>query len=168
MEFLIGRSLTNNITNLMLHSVVGDAARAAGLDWIGLIEQEPDAGLGNGGLGRLAACFLDSMATMQLPAMGYGLRYEYGMFRQTIETDRNANSPTIGCARPDRWEVARPDEAVEIKLGCSIDIPAEACELLRVGHRLSSASRMTGLWWAMAARRSTPSAVGAGPRRVRL
>ena len=59
MEFLIGRSLTNNITNLMLRSVVGDAARAAGLDWVGLVEQEPDAGLGNGGLGRLAACFLE-------------------------------------------------------------------------------------------------------------
>ena len=72
MEFLIGRSLTNNVTNLMLHSVIGDAVRAAGLDWLGLVEQEPDAGLGNGGLGRLAACFLDSMATMQLPAMGYG------------------------------------------------------------------------------------------------
>ena len=85
MEFLIGRSLTNNITNLLLDRYVEAAAREASLDWLGLIEQEPDAGLGNGGLGRLAACFLDSMATMQLPATGYGLRYEYGMFRQAIE-----------------------------------------------------------------------------------
>ena len=75
MEFLIGRSLTNNITNLMLDRYVEGAAREASLDWLGMIEQEPDAGLGNGGLGRLAACFLDSMATMQLPATGYGLRY---------------------------------------------------------------------------------------------
>ena len=82
MEFLIGRMLANNISNLLLRNR-DDAVREKDLDWLGLIETEPDAGLGNGGLGRLAACFLDSMATMQLPAMGYGLRYEYGMFRQT-------------------------------------------------------------------------------------
>ena len=85
MEFLIGRSLTTNVTNLLLDPFVHRAAQQRDLDWFGLIEEEPDAGLGNGGLGRLAACFLDSMTTMQLPAMGYGLRYEYGMFRQTIE-----------------------------------------------------------------------------------
>jgi starch phosphorylase len=85
MEFLIGRSLTNNITNMQLGPFVSDFVKQASLDWIGLLEEEPDAGLGNGGLGRLAACFLDSMATMQLPAMGYGLRYEYGIFRQIIE-----------------------------------------------------------------------------------
>src|SRR5262245_7356290 len=82
MEFLIGRSLANNVTNLLLDPLAQQAVRHNNLDWLGLLEQEPDAGLGNGGLGRLAACFLDSMATMQLPAMGYGLRYEYGMFRQ--------------------------------------------------------------------------------------
>src|SRR5206468_2931958 len=71
MEFLIGRSLTNNITNLLLSPLVSEAVKQASLDWLGLLEEEPDAGLGNGGLGRLAACFLDSMATMQLPAMGY-------------------------------------------------------------------------------------------------
>src|SRR5215475_9170297 len=81
MEFLIGRSLANNIMNLLLDAVARRLVADKGLDWLGLIEQEPDAGLGNGGLGRLAACFLDSMATMQLPAMGYGLRYEYGIFR---------------------------------------------------------------------------------------
>src|SRR6266704_880818 len=71
MEFLIGRSLNNNVTNLMLDPFVQRAAQQRDLDWLGLLEQEPDDGLGNGGLGRLAACFLDSMATMQLPAMGY-------------------------------------------------------------------------------------------------
>jgi starch phosphorylase len=85
MEFLIGRSLANNLTNLLLDPLVKQGAKQKNLDWLGLLEQEPDAGLGNGGLGRLAACFLDSMATLQLPAMGYGLRYEYGMFRQTVQ-----------------------------------------------------------------------------------
>src|SRR5271167_3763968 len=84
MEFLLGRSLANNVTNLLLDPVAQQAMKEKGIDWLELIEQEPDAGLGNGGLGRLAACFLDSMATMQLPATGYGLRYEYGMFRQSF------------------------------------------------------------------------------------
>jgi starch phosphorylase len=74
MEFLIGRSLNNNITNLMLHPNIERAVRERNLDWAAVVDQEPDAGLGNGGLGRLAACFLDWMATMKLPAMGYGLR----------------------------------------------------------------------------------------------
>jgi starch phosphorylase len=85
MEFLIGRSLANNVTNLLLDDIAKKAIQEKKLDWSELLEQEPDAGLGNGGLGRLAACFLDSMATMEIPAMGYGLRYEYGMFKQTIQ-----------------------------------------------------------------------------------
>ena len=83
MEFLIGKSLANNIANLLLDPIAEEAIKRHNLDWLSLLEQEPDAGLGNGGLGRLAACFLDSLATLQLPAMGYGLRYEYGMFRQS-------------------------------------------------------------------------------------
>jgi len=122
MEFLIGRSLTNNITNLLLSPVVGDVVKRASLDWIGLLEEEPDAGLGNGGLGRLAACFLDSMATMQLPAMGYGLRYEYGMFRQTIEQGWQHEQPDHWLRRPDPWEIVRPDEKVEVRLNHSFEV----------------------------------------------
>ena len=93
MEFLIGRSLGNNIRNLLLDPVAREIVQAKSLDWMRIAEQEPDAGLGNGGLGRLAACFLDSMATMQLPAMGYGLRYEYGIFRQSIQNGWQSEQP---------------------------------------------------------------------------
>ena len=119
MEFLIGRSLANNVTNLLLSPVAAQAVKQQKLDWLGLLEQEPDAGLGNGGLGRLAACFLDSMATMQIPAIGYGLRYEYGIFRQSIADGWQREQPDNWLRRPDPWEVARPQDAVEIKLNCS-------------------------------------------------
>src|SRR6266851_2878842 len=122
MEFLIGRSLSNNVTNLLLDPFVQRAAQQRDLDWLGLLEQEPDAGLGNGGLGRLAACFLDSMATMRLPAMGYGLRYEYGMFKQSIEDGWQREWPDNWLRRRDPWEVPRPNETVEIKLSCSFEM----------------------------------------------
>jgi starch phosphorylase len=122
MEFLLGRSLANNITNLLLDPVVQRVVADRGLDWLGVLEQEPDAGLGNGGLGRLAACFLDSMATMQLPAMGYGLRYEYGMFRQTIEDGWQQERPDNWLRQPDPWEVARPHEKVDVRLNCSFEV----------------------------------------------
>jgi starch phosphorylase len=133
MEFLIGRSLTNNVTNLLLDPYVSRAAQQRDLDWFGLIEQEPDAGLGNGGLGRLAACFLDSMATMGLPAMGYGLRYEYGMFRQTIEDGWQREHPDNWLRQHDPWEVARPHEAVEIKLRSSVRMHRGTLEIVP-GH----------------------------------
>jgi glycogen phosphorylase len=119
MEFLIGRSFANNITNLLLDPFLREIADRNNLDPLGLIEQEPDAGLGNGGLGRLAACFLDSMATMQLPAMGYGLRYEYGIFKQTLQDGWQHEEPDNWLRRQDPWEVPRPDEAVEVRLNCS-------------------------------------------------
>ena len=122
MEFLIGRSLGNNVMNLLLDPLVQQARRQRDFDWAMLQEQEPDAGLGNGGLGRLAACFLDSMATMQLPAMGYGLRYEYGMFRQLIIDGWQRECPDHWLRRNDPWEVARLRETVEIKLSCSFEM----------------------------------------------
>jgi glycogen phosphorylase len=122
MEFLIGRSLANNVTNLLLDPVVRQAAREKDLDLPALLEEEPDAGLGNGGLGRLAACFLDSLATLQIPATGYGLRYEYGMFRQTIKDGWQEERPDNWLRRPDPWEVARPQDRVEVRLNCSVEL----------------------------------------------
>src|SRR5262245_53486908 len=122
MEFLIGRSLANNVMNLLLDPLVQQAAAQKNLDRFELIEQEPDAGLGNGGLGRLAACFIESMATMQLPAMGYGLRYEYGIFRQSIQDGWQREEADNWLRRPDPWEVARPHEQVEVKLNCSFEV----------------------------------------------
>ncbi len=122
MEFLIGRSLSNNITNLLLDPHVAREVMERQVDWVGILEQEPDAGLGNGGLGRLAACFLDSMATLQLPAMGYGLRYEHGMFRQSIRNGWQEERPDNWLRRQDPWEVPRPNDQVEVTLGCSFEI----------------------------------------------
>jgi len=121
-EYLLGRSLANNVMNLLLDPVIKKAIKEEHLDWLGLLEKEPDAGLGNGGLGRLAACFLDSMATMQLPAMGYGLRYEYGMFKQEIHDGWQIEKPDNWLRRADPWEVPRPHEKVEVKMNCSFEI----------------------------------------------
>jgi glycogen phosphorylase len=122
MEFLIGRSLANNVENLLLVSDVRRAAKEIDLDWLATLEQEPDAGLGNGGLGRLAACFLDSMATLQIPAIGYGLRYEYGMFKQVIGDGWQIEQPDNWLARHDPWEVRRVRDQVEIQLNCSFEV----------------------------------------------
>jgi starch phosphorylase len=122
MEFLIGRSLTNNVTNLLIEPLLNDFINKKKVDWLALVEKEPDAGLGNGGLGRLAACFLDSMATMQLPASGYGLRYEYGMFKQTIQDGWQHEVPDNWLRRTDPWEVARPYLRVNVDLNASFVI----------------------------------------------
>lgn len=122
MEYLIGRSLSNNIVNLLIDSIVNQTSKQKNIDWLGLLEQEPDAGLGNGGLGRLAACFLDSMATLQLPAMGYGLRYEYGIFKQTLKDGWQNERADNWLRHPDPWEVLRLSEAVEIKFNCSFEL----------------------------------------------
>jgi starch phosphorylase len=122
MEFLIGRSLAANVSNLMLDAAMQEACREKNVDWYELLDQEPDAGLGNGGLGRLAACFIDSMATMDLPGTGYGLRYEYGIFKQIIENGWQCEKPDNWLLWPDPWEIVRRDQIVEVKLACSFQV----------------------------------------------
>ena len=131
LEFLMGRALANNITNLMLDPVWSQFCKKHKIDPLEIVEQEPDAGLGNGGLGRLAACFLDSMATLGIPGMGSGLRYEYGIFKQTMRDGWQHEQPDHWLARPDPWEVARPNEAVEVRLACSFDIHGGALRVVQ-------------------------------------
>ncbi|HXG09580.1 MAG TPA: glycogen/starch/alpha-glucan phosphorylase [Gemmataceae bacterium] len=123
MEFLIGRSLVNNIINLGVEDFVREDLRSdPRQDWTAVVEQEPDAGLGNGGLGRLAACFIDSLATLQIPAIGYGLRYEYGIFRQEIKDGYQVESPDNWLRRPDPWEVVRPGETVHVHVNATVQV----------------------------------------------
>jgi starch phosphorylase len=130
MEFLIGRSLANNVTNMLLDPIINPSQKLRDIDWLEILEQEPDAGLGNGGLGRLAACFLDSMATMQLPAMGYGLRYEYGIFKQGLHDGWQTESADNWLRYNDPWEVARPREKVEVRLNCSFELNGDALKVI--------------------------------------
>ncbi|MDO4377920.1 MAG: glycogen/starch/alpha-glucan phosphorylase [Erysipelotrichia bacterium] len=115
MEFLIGRLLTNNMMNLGIYNTVKDGLDELGYDLNELEEIETDAGLGNGGLGRLAACFLDSLASMKLPGHGNSIRYEYGLFRQKIENNQQLEVPDIWLKYGNPWEVRKADHAVEVK-----------------------------------------------------
>jgi glycogen phosphorylase len=131
MEFLIGRTLTNNIVNLGVEPLAREALAREGMDLQSLSEVEPDAGLGNGGLGRLAACFIDSLATLGIPAIGYGLRYEYGMFRQSIDGGFQVEDADHWLRRPDPWEVARPDERARIQVNASVTTDDEGERLVQ-------------------------------------
>ena len=122
LEFLMGRALANNVSNLTLDPLWAAFCEHHKIDPLEILEQEPDAGLGNGGLGRLAACFLDSMATLGIPGMGCGLRYEFGIFKQSLQDGWQQERPDHWLARPDPWEVARPEEMVEVPIGCSFAI----------------------------------------------
>ncbi len=117
MEFLMGRTLSNAMLNLGITNTVEKALYDLGLDIEELIDSEPDAGLGNGGLGRLAACFIDSCATLQLPVTGYGLRYEYGMFSQAIANGEQIEKPDHWLRNGNVWEIERPEYTVRIKFG---------------------------------------------------
>jgi starch phosphorylase len=123
MEFLIGRSMLNNIANLGVEAFVRDDLQSdPRQDWNQVVETEPDAGLGNGGLGRLAACFIDSMATLEIPTIGYGLRYDYGIFRQDLADGYQVEHPDPWLSRPDPWEVVRPGETVTVPLATSFSL----------------------------------------------
>lgn len=117
LEFLMGRTLGNALLNLGLDEVADTALKRLGLALEELMDNEHDAGLGNGGLGRLAACFLDSCATLQLPVMGYGIRYEYGMFRQRIEHGRQVEDPDHWLRDGNPWELERPEHVKRIQYG---------------------------------------------------
>ncbi|MGB3552915.1 MAG: glycogen/starch/alpha-glucan phosphorylase [Candidatus Binatus sp.] len=123
MEFLIGRTLIHNIINMGVEQLVREDLRSdPRQDWTEVIDSEPDAGLGNGGLGRLAACFMDSLATLAIPAMGYGLRYDYGIFRQEIKNRNQVEYPDRWLNYPDPWEVSRPREVIKVPLACSFQL----------------------------------------------
>lgn len=108
-EYLLGRALTNNIINLGLYEETVKAMNELGIDFQGLLEEEAEPGLGNGGLGRLAACFLDSMATLELPAYGYGIRYEFGIFEQAIRGLSQVEKPDAWLKQGNPWELSRPE-----------------------------------------------------------
>jgi starch phosphorylase len=110
-EFLIGRSLGANLDALGLHDAYREAARHLGLELEAIEESEEDAALGNGGLGRLAACFMDSLATLGMPASGYGIHYEYGLFKQEIDNGGQKEKPDNWLARGSPWDIASPDDA---------------------------------------------------------
>jgi starch phosphorylase len=116
-EFLIGRLLINNLINLGLYDQINQALKESGLNLDDLLEREEEPGLGNGGLGRLAACFMDSLATLEIPAVGYGIRYEFGIFDQEIRDGWQVEHPDNWLRRGNPWEIARPDYMVEVKFG---------------------------------------------------
>ncbi len=133
MEFLIGRLLEDATINLGLRDVAEEAMTALGQDFRTIVENEPDAALGNGGLGRLAACFMESMATLGCPAYGYGIRYEHGLFRQRFEAGQQVETPEDWLTQAHPWEFARPESAytipfkgeVETRDGREVWVPGE-------------------------------------------
>jgi glycogen phosphorylase len=117
LEYLLGRLLDDGLVNLGIREETRTALNGLGIDLDQVLEQEPDAGLGNGGLGRLAACFLDSMATLGLAGMGYGIRYDYGIFRQDIVGGMQTEAPDQWLAHGSPWEIARPERSYKVRFG---------------------------------------------------
>ena len=130
MEFLIGRTLSNNVLNMAAEPLFERAIKREGWNLSDILSQEPDAGLGNGGLGRLAACFIDSMATLQYSAMGYGLRYEYGIFRQAIRDGYQIEQPDNWLRRPDPWEIIRPGKVFPVPLQASFELRGASINII--------------------------------------
>lgn len=120
MEFLMGRFFGNSLINLGMYEEVAEVFRELGIDYNAVEDAEPDPGLGNGGLGRLAACFLDSLSTLELPAYGCGIRYHYGIFEQKIENGYQVEAPDNWLENGDPWGIKRNEYAVEIKFGGTV------------------------------------------------
>ncbi|QEH49407.1 glycogen/starch/alpha-glucan phosphorylase [Aggregatibacter actinomycetemcomitans] len=135
MEFLIGRTLSNAMIAEGLYEVTRDALSELNVDLEEIIQKEVDPGLGNGGLGRLAACFMDSIATLGLPGMGYGIRYEYGMFRQKIEDGQQVERPDAWLEKGAPWEFIRPSKRFTIPFGGSIHFEGKKC-IWDIGERV--------------------------------
>ena len=131
LEFLMGRTLGNAILNLGLEETMPLALQCLGMELEELADCENDAGLGNGGLGRLAACFLDSCATLQLPVTGYGIRYEYGMFRQQIVDGRQVEEPDHWLRNGNPWELERPEYMQRVRFGGRSELFRDATGALR-------------------------------------
>ena len=127
MEFLMGRALSNALIAEDVYDNLGAALAELGQDLNEIIAEEGDPGLGNGGLGRLAACFMDSLATLRIPAMGYGIRYEYGMFRQVIENGKQVEQPDTWTEQDIAWQFRRPSKHYTIRFGGNIHYQGEQC-----------------------------------------
>ncbi|HOE83928.1 MAG TPA: glycogen/starch/alpha-glucan phosphorylase [Sphaerochaeta sp.] len=125
LEFLMGRTLTNNVINLGIEGEVREALNSLGYTYEELAEMESDAGLGNGGLGRLAACFLDSLATLEIPAYGYGIRYNYGIFRQQIKAGWQVEQPDNWLRDGNPWEIMRPSIVYPVQFGGQVQVIRE-------------------------------------------
>ena len=174
MEFLIGRTFSNALLALNLTEPLRAALADFGLDHDALVELEPDAALGNGGLGRLAACFLDSMATLGVPGFGYGIRYDYGMFRQTIRSGEQVEVPDYWLKRGNPWEFPRPEVIYRVKFGGRIenlggrshwidtnDVLAMAYDTIIPGHATLTTNTLR-LWSARATEEIDLSAFNRG------
>ncbi|MBU3143513.1 glycogen/starch/alpha-glucan phosphorylase [Clostridium sp. CF012] len=129
MEFLVGRLLNSNLVNLGIKDICEEAFGELGIDWIDIEDIEPDAGLGNGGLGRLAACFLDSMASTEVPGHGCGIRYKYGLFKQKIEDGYQVEVPDNWLKNGNVWEIRKENKAVEVKFSGDVYLKEENGEM---------------------------------------
>src|SRR5215216_488228 len=116
-EFLMGPQLGNNLINLGLYDEAREAMKSEGFDLEDILEQEEEPGLGNGGLGRLAACYLDSLATLEIPSIGYGIRYEFGIFEQTLRDGWQVEVTDKWLRLGNPWEIPRPEIVFDVKLG---------------------------------------------------
>lgn len=144
LEYLLGRLFEDSLLNLGIHDAMRDALSLLRVDMAALVQTEPDAGLGNGGLGRLAACFLDSMATLGVAATGYGIRYEYGIFEQQVVDGKQVERADNWLRFGSPWEVPRPEKRYLVKFGGKVDERPDACG--RLVFEWSGAEHV----WAMA------------------